>query len=139
MFLMLLHSVIPGPRPRSKQIPIITNYGFSKKNSVCIMIYLDDAQIQFTETNIYQLAYAEIGRSEYTRGRHCRHVPFSNIVILAAFWHVMFRVKIQKAYEFYLHYLHDAIIYKKKFKFLLICLAETTIFMAFEFFLEFID
>ena len=35
---------------------------------------------------------SKLGRSEYTRGRHCRHVPFSNIVILAAFfWHVMFK------------------------------------------------
>ena len=30
-----------------------------------------------------------LGRSEYTRGCHCRHVPISNIVILPAFWHVM--------------------------------------------------
>ena len=32
-----------------------------------------------------------IGRSEYTRGRHWRHGHFSNIVILAEFWHVMFK------------------------------------------------
>ena len=32
-----------------------------------------------------------VGRSEYTRGRHWRHGHFSNIVILAEFWHVMFK------------------------------------------------
>ena len=36
-------------------------------------------------------AKPKIGRSEYTRGRHWRHGHFSNIVILAEFWHVMFK------------------------------------------------